>query len=408
MTQTLSPVRRSSPANGRRSAGGMRRAISQEIAACRAPAPLPESVAPSGPTVREIPLDAIDVNPNNVREQASMEPGPLAATLKQLGVLQPINVRRKGQRWELISGERRLHAARAAKLRTITAIERDWSDDVALLAMMVENVSRKNLNPVEKARGIAKLMDPADAGGAGKTMDDVRRLFAKSESWVVNTLRVLKLPDIWQRRLVRGEINERQARALIAHTGDAALLARIERDMQARPECWQTAAAFEASVKFIVAHGDAAVDAPRPKIPAAAKAKPKASATAAGGPSDATAIADGDEGGRWPTNAQGDPPVDEEGEDDEDGEGDEESAADADEPRPAARAHVALSEAEFQHVLDSMAAGAEMYDQMANADTAGKATQARYAKLNALTHRVLKKLHGAASIRVETATAERQ
>lgn len=195
---------------------------------------LSHSVGSEG-RLRELSLDAITVNRRQPRRTfADAELAELAASIKALGVVQPVVVRAlppaapgvegssgatavtggeapNGPRYELIAGERRLRAARIAGLEFIPALIRA-ADEVASLEIAVaENVAREDLNSIEEAYAYASLVDEF-----GLTHERVAELVGRSRTAVSNILRLLELPDDVQRMVETGELSEGHARALLA------------------------------------------------------------------------------------------------------------------------------------------------------------------------------------------------
>jgi ParB family chromosome partitioning protein len=131
--------------------------------------------------------------------------------LKQSGLLQPITVRRKGDAFELIAGERRLRAASRLGWEEIAAIIRDFDDQTMLVLALVENLQRSNLNPIEEARGYRRLIDEFRL-----TQQQVADSVGKDRTTVTNLLRVLSLPAEIQAFVEAGELSLGHARALLA------------------------------------------------------------------------------------------------------------------------------------------------------------------------------------------------
>lgn len=159
----------------------------------------------------EVGIDEIVANPRQPRH--SFNPDrlqELANSIAQDGLVQPVVVRRHADGYELIAGERRWRAARAAGLTRIPAILRDADDQEALLLAIVENVVRADLNPVEVARGYASLVDELGLGAS-----DVARRVGRSRSAVANTLRLLDLPDDVLQSITKGDLTEGHGRAIL-------------------------------------------------------------------------------------------------------------------------------------------------------------------------------------------------
>lgn len=134
----------------------------------------------------------------------------LAESIRAVGVLQPIIVRQTGNRYEIIAGERRFRASRLAGLEEIPAIVRDWDEQKRLEAALIENLQRDDLNPVEEAVGVKRLME-----AAGLTQERVAERLGKSRPAVANLLRLLTLPEEVQKMLVDGRLTAGHARALV-------------------------------------------------------------------------------------------------------------------------------------------------------------------------------------------------
>ncbi len=170
--------------------------------------------APESPARDEVKnLKLTDIDPNRGQPRERFDEGALrelAESIKSVGVLQPILVRQTGDRYEIIAGERRYRASRLAGLNEIPAIVRDWDDQRRLEAALVENLQRDDLNPVEEATGVRKLME-----AAGLTQERVAERLGKSRPAVANLLRLLTLPEDVQKMLVDGRLSAGHARALV-------------------------------------------------------------------------------------------------------------------------------------------------------------------------------------------------
>ena len=158
-----------------------------------------------------LPPRAIRSNPAQprkvFREEALAE---LADSIRQHGVLQPLSVRRVGNSYELIAGERRLRAARMAGLSEIPCIVMNMTDQESGMAAMVENLQRQDLDFIEEARGIAMLME-----NWAMSQEQTARLLGKSQSAVANKLRILRHSAPVLAALRDGGLTERHARALL-------------------------------------------------------------------------------------------------------------------------------------------------------------------------------------------------
>jgi ParB family chromosome partitioning protein len=163
-------------------------------------------------TLVELPIASIRPNPLQPRDHfddAALE--SLAASIRELGVLQPVLVRPVAEReYELVAGERRWRAARRAGLATIPAVVRRVDDRLSLEQALVENLQRQDLNPLEEAAALQQLIDDF-----GLTHDDVAKRVSKSRAAVTNSLRLLTLSPNLQRLVREGRLAAGHARALL-------------------------------------------------------------------------------------------------------------------------------------------------------------------------------------------------
>lgn len=181
----------------------------------------PEHRDPGAPEFRQIPLDEIRPNPRQPRTQiAASELAELTASIRSVGVLQPVIVRRSGAGFELVAGERRWRAARAAGMETIPAIVRRTGDDEMLRDALIENLQRVDLNPLEEAAAYRQLIDDL-----GLTHEEIAERVGRNRVTVTNALRLLGLaPDV-QSRIASGALSAAHGRA-IAALADHAVQAR--------------------------------------------------------------------------------------------------------------------------------------------------------------------------------------
>ena len=161
--------------------------------------------------VVEISLDLIDPNPFQPRKFFNDdELSELAETIKTHGLLQPVSLRKVGDRYQIISGERRTRASRMAGLATIKAqVLGDIGDKAMAEWALIENIQRVDLNPIETAQSYQQLIDNHDY-----THEDLAKAVGKSRSAITNALRLLKLPDQVQFWIQEGKISGGAARAL--------------------------------------------------------------------------------------------------------------------------------------------------------------------------------------------------
>lgn len=159
-----------------------------------------------------IPISRIRPNPFQPRRTFNAdELAELESSLKATGLLQPISVRRQGDAFELIAGERRLRAATNLGWKEISAIVREFDDQTMLVLALVENLQRANLNAIEEARGYKRLLEEFQL-----TQQQVADVVGKDRTTITNLLRVLSLPDSIQNMVEQGELTTGHARALLA------------------------------------------------------------------------------------------------------------------------------------------------------------------------------------------------
>jgi ParB family chromosome partitioning protein len=167
-----------------------------------------------GAQLREVSVDDVAPNPKQPRQIFDDEAlEELTHSVREFGLLQPIVVREKtgdGGGYELIMGERRLRAARAAGLESVPAIVRDTTDDALLRDALLENIHRVQLNPLEEAAAYQQLLEEF-----GATHEELASRIGRSRSQVTNTIRLMKLPVKVQTRVAAGVISAGHARALL-------------------------------------------------------------------------------------------------------------------------------------------------------------------------------------------------
>ena len=161
--------------------------------------------------VQYIPLGRIRPNPQQPRRSFDEEGlAELAASIRSCGILQPLTVRRAGEGYELVAGERRLRAARIAGLREVPClVAQVGEEDSALLALM-ENLQRRDLDCWEEAQAIARLISRY-----GLSQEEAARRLGRAQPTVANTLRLLRLPEDVRALLRENGLTERHARALL-------------------------------------------------------------------------------------------------------------------------------------------------------------------------------------------------
>ncbi|MFN2615785.1 MAG: ParB/RepB/Spo0J family partition protein [Thermoleophilaceae bacterium] len=193
---------------------------------------LPRSQREGEDGLRELPLELIRPNPRQPRrsfEESAL--AELAASIRSRGVLQPVVVAPlPGGRFELVAGERRLRAARAAGLETIPAVVRQADDWERLDLALAENMARQDLNPVEQARACSMLVEDL-----GLTKGEVGRRVGRSRAAISNLIRLLDLPDEVLELIDDGRLSEGHGRALLLCKDHAE---RRRLAFQAREQDW--------------------------------------------------------------------------------------------------------------------------------------------------------------------------
>jgi len=183
--------------------------------------------APDG-GLQEVAVAAIRPNPYQPRTQFDEEGlSELAASIREVGLLQPVLVRPAGDGYELIAGERRWRAARRLGMQTIPSLVRTADDASTLEQAVVENVHRAGLNPLEEAAAYQQLIEDF-----GLTHDEVATRVGRSRATISNTLRLMQLPPAIQRLLHEGQISAGHARALLG-TPDRAYQEQLARRVAA-------------------------------------------------------------------------------------------------------------------------------------------------------------------------------
>ncbi|HWI14140.1 MAG TPA: ParB/RepB/Spo0J family partition protein [Burkholderiales bacterium] len=173
----------------------------------------PHAAATAGDGLRELPIESLQPGKYQPRTHMGQEAlGELAASIKTQGVMQPVLVRPVGEgRYEIIAGERRWRAARMAGLAVVPTLVRDIPDQQALAAALIENIQREDLNPLEEAVGIQRLIQEF-----GLTHQAVADSLGRSRAAVTNLLRLLELAPPVRELLSQGKLDMGHARALLA------------------------------------------------------------------------------------------------------------------------------------------------------------------------------------------------
>ncbi|HZN61456.1 MAG TPA: ParB/RepB/Spo0J family partition protein [Planctomycetota bacterium] len=188
-------------------------------------APPAEAPARNGEGLLYAPLDELRPNPHQPRTNFDEEDlESLAASIKSSGVLQPIVARRRDGMLEIVAGERRFRAARRAGLDRIPVVIRNVDDHAMLQMALIENLQRRDLNPMEKARAFRELMH-----ANGWSQEEAAKAVGLGRPTVANFLRLLELPSDVQDAVSSGTLSMGHARALLAVTNAAARLALMKK-----------------------------------------------------------------------------------------------------------------------------------------------------------------------------------
>ena len=206
--------------------GGLGRGLSALIPGA------PESGEASG--LLEVPVNAVSPNPKQPRTRFDDEAiGALATSIREVGILQPIVVRKAGAGYELIAGERRLRAAKLAGLATIPVVVRDTDDADTLREALIENIHREDLGPIELAEAFRQLLEEL-----GLKQEELADRVGVSRSHIANTIRLLQLPIDVQQLLTDGKLQAGHARTLLtlgnAEAQNALALRTVVEDLSVR------------------------------------------------------------------------------------------------------------------------------------------------------------------------------
>jgi ParB family transcriptional regulator, chromosome partitioning protein len=181
-------------------------AAAPAVAAANLPAP---ASPPGGPA--EVPIHLIDPNPVQPRNVFQPERlAELAQSIRVNGIIQPLIVKRSGERFQLVAGERRWRAARIAELTTVPVIVQDVANDRLLELALIENIQREDLNPIETAQALERL-----GRELGLSHEQLGERTGKDRSTVTNLLRLLRLPDDVQLLVAEHRLSMGHARAIL-------------------------------------------------------------------------------------------------------------------------------------------------------------------------------------------------
>ena len=162
--------------------------------------------------VRYIGINDIKPNAAQPRKHFNEEKiDELAESIREHGIIQPLVVRAAKKGYELVAGERRWRAARKAGLKEVPCLIREFTDEENMLVAIIENMQREDLDPIEEAEGLSRMMDVY-----GLTQEQVSKSVGKSRPYIANSLRLLNLPEEIRARVSAGELSAGHARAILA------------------------------------------------------------------------------------------------------------------------------------------------------------------------------------------------
>lgn len=171
----------------------------------------PVAAAPAVETGSEIDIDLIDPNPEQPRNRFdARDLEDLANSIRANGIVQPIVVRSHAGRFQIIAGERRWRASQQAGLRRVPVVVKQIPDDKLLEIALVENIQRRELNPIEEANAYRKLIE-----NIGLTQEQVAERVGKERTLITTTMRLLRLPDDIQQNIIEGKLSLSHGRALL-------------------------------------------------------------------------------------------------------------------------------------------------------------------------------------------------
>lgn len=183
-------------------------------------------------------LPISEIKPNKGQPRKTFRPeelAELADSIKQNGILQPLLVRKKGSGYEIVAGERRYQAAKAAGLSEVPVVIREISDDEVFKLALIENLQRSDLSPLEEAQGYRQLIKEK-----GLTQEELAKILSKSRSAITNTLRLLDLPEEVQRLVEEGKLTAGHARAILAVPSEEGRIQLAQKVVEERLSVRQT------------------------------------------------------------------------------------------------------------------------------------------------------------------------
>lgn len=214
-------------------------------------------------------IEPCNFQPRTEFNQEALE--TLAQSIKEKGILQPLLLRKKGEKYEIIAGERRWRAAKLAGLESVPAVIKNLTDSETLEIALIENLQRENLSAIEEAEGLNRLMSEYEY-----TQEVIAKVIGKSRSHIANTLRLLSLPDEIKQMIKENKLSAGHARTLVGKDNAAELAAKIINEGLSVREAEALAAnSKELDVKNIAPKAQKTIDKDIEKIMADLEAKLK-------------------------------------------------------------------------------------------------------------------------------------
>jgi ParB family transcriptional regulator, chromosome partitioning protein len=200
-------------------------AIQQGFIETKSPAPQPAPAVPNHLRIWQVAIEKIAANPNQPRQVFDKEPlQELANSIHEKGIIQPLLLRKKGEGFEIIAGERRWRAAQIAGLKEVPALIKESEDQEVLELALIENIQRENLNPIEEAEAYDFLIKKYNL-----TQQDLAQKVGKERATVANLLRLLGLDPAVRQMVSNKELSLGQAKVLLAITEGKQQQAMAER-----------------------------------------------------------------------------------------------------------------------------------------------------------------------------------
>ncbi len=177
-------------------------------------------------TGTNVPIDLIDANLKQPRKNFSNNDlEELANSIRETGIIQPIVVRKKGKRFEIVAGERRWRSAQIANIHEVPVVVKELTDEEVVKIAIIENVQRVDLNPIEEANSFNQLINDYKY-----TQEKISNSLGKSRSYIANSLRLLSLPEKVLYLLREGKLTSGHGRALIGYEGSVSLAFRAVKE----------------------------------------------------------------------------------------------------------------------------------------------------------------------------------